>query len=314
MSYKPFILLIVVGSLAAVAFGSPAVDAVPQPAQNKVETANATPVSEPSAYVLRDSEVRSLSSATLDRSYKLQIKLPPGYSAAENAGHRYPVIYFNDATYTWLTAVGVTIFPFHTQVYEKAILVGLSHAEGEKSQLSRTRDYTPTDSPRTRYPSGGAKQYLAFLKDEVLPFIETNYRADPERRILSGVSYGGLFGAYALLEEPGLFQDYILTSPSLWHNARVMFELEKAAFASGKNLTGRVYFATGEAEIPERSPGFPNMVGDQKDFAARLRSRGYAGLQVRDEIVEDGTHLTTYPIGLTRALRWMLPGEKPYSD
>ena len=276
--------------------------------------AAATTADDAAAYVLRDSEVRSIRSDTLERSYRLQIKLPPGYDSAENADHKYPVIYFNDATYTWLTAVGATIFPFHTEVYEKAILVGISHAEGEKSQLSRTRDYTPTDSPRTRYPSGGARQYLTFLKDEVLPFIETTYRADPDRRMLSGVSYGGLFGAYALLEEPGLFQDYILTSPSLWHNEKVMFDLEEAAFTSRKQLSGRVYFATGEAEIPSVSPGFPDMVGDQQAFAERLRSRGYADLEVRDEIMEGGTHLTTYPIGLTRALRWLLPGENPYSD
>jgi predicted alpha/beta superfamily hydrolase len=264
------------------------------------------------AYVLRDSEVRTISSDVLGRSYKLQVKLPPSYGAAGRARHRYPVIYFNDATYTWLTAVGVTIFPFHTDVFEEAILVGISHAEGEKSQLSRTRDYTPTKSPDTRYESGGARQYLTFLKDEVLPLIESTYRADPERRILSGVSYGGLFGVYALLEEPGLFQDYILTSPSLWHNKEVMFDLEEAFAASGGELRGRVYFATGETEIPAISPGFEDMVGQQTSFAARLRARGYRNLEVRDDVIEGGTHLTTYPIGLTRALPWLLPGNDPY--
>jgi len=285
--------------------------ALPPKAESKHErdeTASIPP------YVLRDSEVRLIHSAKLGRSYRLQIKLPPRYGTPEKAGHRYPVIYFNDATYTWLTAVGVTIFPFHTEVFEEAILVGISHAVGERSQLSRTRDYTPTDDPGTRFPSGGARDYLIFMEEEVLPFVETNYRADPDRRILSGVSYGGLFGAFTLFGKPGLFDDYILTSPSLWHNSRVMFEIEEAFAASGKELSGRVYFATGEAEIPSVSPGFPDMVGQQRDFAQRLRSRGYPELEVRDEIMEGGTHLTTYPIGLTRALRWLLPGEKPYSD
>ncbi len=263
-------------------------------------------------YVLRDSEVRSIRSEALGRSYKVQVKLPPGYSAAENSDHRYPVIYFNDATYTWLTATGVTIFPFHTGVFEKAILVGISHAQGEGSQLSRTRDYTPSDDPGTRFNSGGARHYLTFLKDELLPFVEMRYRADPDRRILSGVSYGGLFGVYALIEEPGLFSDYILTSPSLWHNNEIIFEMEKAAADAGRELRGRVYFATGETEVPEISPGFDDMVGQQRTFAAQLRARGYPNLEVRDEIIEDGTHLSTYPIGLTRALRWLLPGKNPY--
>ncbi|MEL6362868.1 MAG: alpha/beta hydrolase-fold protein [Pseudomonadota bacterium] len=298
-----FTLLLAAGfSLTIALFSASAVNAQPADTQN----------SEAAAYVLSDSEVRTIESESLGRRYKLQIKLPPGYNAEKNVDRKYPVIYFNDATYTWLTAVGVTIFPFHTDVFEKAILVGISHAVGEKSQLSRTRDYTPTDAPDTRYKSGGARQYLTFLKEEVLPFVEATYRADPDRRMLSGVSYGGLFGAYALLEEPGLFHDYILTSPSLWHNKQVMFDLEDAFAASGKQLTGRVYFATGEAEIPTVSPGFYDMVGQQGAFAEKLRSRGYKDFEVRDEVIEGGTHLTTYPIGLTRALRWLLPGNEPY--
>lgn len=279
----------------------------------RAETRNAS-AEDPIAYQMPGSIVKVITSDKLDRSYRLYIKFPPGYETAADEGRRYPTIYFNDATYTWLTAVGVTIFPFHTEVFEEAILVGISHAVDQSSRLSRTRDYTPTDDPGTQFRSGGARQYLIFLKDEVLPFIEGNYRADPARRALSGVSYGGLFGAYALLEEPGLFQDYILTSPSLWHNERVMFELEAAAAASGRQLSGRVYFATGEAEVPGISPGFPDMVGQQGEFARRLRNRGYPDLEVRDEVIAEGTHLTTYPIGLTRALRWMLPGKKPYSD
>ena len=54
------------------------------------------------------------------------------------------------------------------------------------------------------------------------------------------------------------------------------------------------------------------MVGHQQAFAEKLRSRGYEGLEVQNEIVEGGTHLTTYPIGLTHALRWLLTGNKHY--
>lgn len=305
----------VLAGLPIVAALSVAAYSVTPHARSPAPLADARSSVEPtSPYVLNDSYVTLLHSEKLGRAYKLQIKLPPSYGAAENLNRRYPVIYFNDATYCWLTAVGVTIFPFHTDVFEEAILVGLSHAQGENSRKSRTRDYTPTDDPGTMFPSGGAREYLTFLKDEVLPFVEKNYRADPERRMLSGVSYGGLFGAYALLEEPGLFHDYILTSPSLWHNKEIMFAMEEAVAKSGKELSGRVYFATGEAEVPSISPGFRDMVGQQQAFAAKLRSRGYTNLEVRDEVMEGGTHLTTYPIGLTRALRWLLPGKNPYSD
>lgn len=266
----------------------------------------------PPLFEISGSEIRTLKAVNLDRSYDLYIKLPSGYFKEKNKTHKYPVIYFNDGGYCWVSAVGITRAPFSLGGYEKAILVGLSYAKGEKAVASRTRDLTPTNVNGKKYITGGAHAYLSFIKDQVLPFIENTYRADPDRRILVGQSYGGLFGAYALIEEPGLFHDYILTSASLWHDGQVIFNLEEQAANSNKKLTGRIYFATGATETPAINSGRHDMVGQQRAFTEQLRSRGYENLIIKDEIIADGTHLTTYPIGLTRALRWLLPGSDIY--
>jgi predicted alpha/beta superfamily hydrolase len=71
----------------------------------------------------------------------------------------------------------------------------------------------------------GAHDYLAFVERELIPYIEARYRADPQRRALGGHSLGGLFGAYALLTKPELFQHYILSSPSLWFHENVTWNL-----------------------------------------------------------------------------------------
>ena len=260
-------------------------------------------------FEISGSEVRTITSEKLSRSYDLYIKLPPGYRRNENARTQYPVIYLNDGGYCWLTAVGVTRAPFNHGGYEKAILVGLSYAKGENAVASRTRDLTPTKVDGAKRETGGARDYLTFFKEEVIPFIEEEYRADAGRRMLVGHSYGGLFGAYALLEEPGLFQDYVLTSSSLWHDNQILFDLEDAAFNNGARLSGRLYFAIGNTETPEVNGGRNDMVEQQARFAAQLRNRGYKSLIVREEVLEGGTHLTTFPIGFTRALRWMLPGD-----
>lgn len=265
-----------------------------------------------SPFELSGSEVRTISSEKLGRSYDLYIKLPSGYHSNRNETTVYPVMYLNDGGYCWVTAVGITRAPFNHGGYEKAILVGLSYAKGENAVDSRTRDFTPTKISGAKRETGGAKDYLTFLKNEVIAFVETHYRADSDRRMLVGQSYGGLFGAYALIEEPGLFQDYILTSSSLWHDNKVMFSLEQKAAERGRALSGRVYLAVGETETPAIHGGRHDMVGQQGAFAKQLRSRGYENLIVKDEVLEEGTHLTTFPIGLTRALRWMLPGDDIY--
>jgi hypothetical protein len=86
----------------------------------------------------------------------------------------------------------------------------------------RNRDFTPTHAPvqgPLRYPtSGGAADYLEHLEQELLPFIDTNFRTSG--RILAGWSFGGLFAFYAFLEKPSLFSAYITISPSLWWNGQ----------------------------------------------------------------------------------------------
>ena len=267
----------------------------------------------PAEFQITNSEVRTIESTMLDRSYDLYVKLPPGYNAPENADRKYPVIFFNDGGYCWLTAVGVTRAPFNLGGYEDAILVGFSYAKGERGVASRIRDYTPTNNPAWRkFTTGGAKAYLSFIRDEAIPFIAAQYRTAPERRMIVGHSLGGLFGAYALIEEPELFSDYILTSPSLWFHDEVIFEMEQAAAEAGSRLKGRVFLAIGATETPSVNGGPHDMRGQTVSFANLLRSRGYDALAVKDVVYDGSTHLTTFPVGFTEAMRWMLPGEDIY--
>jgi predicted alpha/beta superfamily hydrolase len=73
---------------------------------------------------------------------------------------------------------------------------------------------------------GGAEGFLQFITDELAPAIEDLYGGDPDDRALLGFSLGGLFTAYALLQE-GLLKRFIIGSPSLWWDNRMMFELEE---------------------------------------------------------------------------------------
>ena len=270
------------------------------------------PSAAPAPYGMPDSAVHPIRSEKLGRTYDLYVRTPPEYQAEANASRRYPVIYINDAHYTFQTAAGVTLAPMRHGGLEPAILVAISYANGEPGADSRGRDLTPTPNSARPDKSGGGREYLSFIRDEVIPFVEATYRADPARRTLTGQSYGGLFGAFAMFEEPGLFADYILTSPSLWYGAGVMFEMEAEFARTHKALPARLFLAIGETETPSINGGEYDMVRDQKRFADQLRARGYEGLVVRDEVVEGGTHLTTFPIGLLRGLMWQLPGPKPY--
>ena len=86
----------------------------------------------------------------------------------------------------------------------------------------RTRDYTPSYSPNepnghsseSRKVSGHAKEYTAFLADQVIPLLQKHYRIDAGNKIFVGHSFGGLLGSYILVNRPEVFDHYIIGSPS----------------------------------------------------------------------------------------------------
>ena len=89
----------------------------------------------------------------------------------------------NDGPYTF--QVGSCVL--HLSSLDKAILVGISYAKGENGVSSRVRDLTPEiDETWIKYQTGGASEYLKFLEEEVMSFIENKYRIDATKRCIDG--------------------------------------------------------------------------------------------------------------------------------
>lgn len=259
------------------------------------------------AYEISRTEVLEVSDPVSGRSYELYIRTPLRYDPDRAEG--YPVVYLNDGPYTFLVATGTAHLPMNSRVMEPAILVGVSHAIGESGMDSRVRDFTPTEDTDWRRETGGGEAYLDLFRREFIPAVEARYHADPSRRILSGQSLGGSFGAWVLLTEPELFAGYILSSPSLWYHDHMIFDLEAAYAAAHDDLAVQVYLATGELEVPGQSTR-EDMAGDQIRFAERLESRQYPSLDLKSEIITGARHETTFPQSFMRGLDWILGSEQ----
>ena len=134
--------------------------------------------------------------------------------------------------------------------------------------------------------------------------IEKKYQADPKRRTLSGQSVGGSFGAWVMLEDPGLFSSYILTSPSLWFKDRDIFNLEKAFAQNNHDLNAKVYFAIGSEETLEKGMYYP-MVAELEEFTNLLKKREYPSLDIITEVIPGSIHETTFPQGFIRGALWI---------
>jgi predicted alpha/beta superfamily hydrolase len=206
-----------------------------------------------------------LQSSVLKESRDLLIAKPAGYNEGND---RYPVLYLLDAELHFHYLSGIAAFLARNDRMPRMLVVGI--VSGDTAR--RTRDLTPptTVESENRFSpgNGGAENFLAFLGNEVVPFIEKTYRTRPYR-LLAGHSFGGLFAAYALGMRPGLFNGYIAADPSLFWNEQSMVRRAEALMPRLASVRADFYLATSGSKIPPAALRFTEML--DKSSAPSLR-------------------------------------------
>lgn len=275
--------------------------------------ASAAPAS--ASFALDNTEVRDIRAPALNRDYQVFVALPDSY---REGSRRYPVLFVVDANYSFPIVRNIAQRLHKHAGMEEVIVVGLSYAKGDSGVYSRRRDYTPTvprnqayrsDMPGRQPAFGEASAYGKFVTAEVFPMIARQYRADMRRKVFIGHSYGSLLGLDMMLKQPRAFEHYILGSPSLWFDAGVMFDREKAYAGKNRDLPASVFFGVGGLErlAPgkrrSRSEENADMVADLQEFDSALQTRRYPGLKTRVRVFADEDHASVFPLVLTHGLR-----------
>src|SRR3569623_1061776 len=278
----------------------------------------------PPGYVIPDTEVRDIHSEVLGRDYQVYVALPLSY--ATEPTRKYPVLFVTDATYAFplIRAISRRVGD-HGKGLEDFVLVGLSYANSDTPEYSRRRDYTPSahgdadsvsDMPGRKPAYGEADAYARFIEAEVFPVVAAHYRLDMQRKIFAGHSFGGLLGAQILLSKPAMFEQYILSSPSLWFDGKLMFQRERSYAQAHKDLPADVYFFVGGYEAVDPTHKNPrynvsrDMVKDTLAFERALKSHHYPSLKTQSKVLDDEDLLCVMPPGITRGLQWALPAKK----
>jgi predicted alpha/beta superfamily hydrolase len=159
----------------------------------------------------------------------LIVYTPPGYD--EQASRQFPVLYMQDgqnlfdgstsfvAGMYWRIAETADEAIVNA-VVEPLVIVGIYNAG-----KPRINEYTPTKDARAG--GGRADRYAKFLLQEIMPFIQTEYRVlrGPASTGIGGSSLGGLASLYIGLKFPQIFGRITALSPSVWWNNRVILRL-----------------------------------------------------------------------------------------
>ena len=136
----------------------------------------------------------TINSAILKESRKVQVYSP---APAKTGKQTYPVIYVFDGESLYWPAIGALRFMNYSSYLPQmpeALIVSVPNTR-------RDRDMpVPQEIMKTE----GAKNFLNFLSEDLVPYINKNYPTNG-LNVLIGHSQGGLFVTYAGLEKPQLF-------------------------------------------------------------------------------------------------------------
>lgn len=239
-----------------------------------------------------------IESKTLNEKRIIQVHLPDAY---RNGNTRFPVLYLTDGPGHFSHTVGTMNFLANNGRIPQMIIVGVANTD-------RTRDLTPKIlvSKDERFQNGGgADKFLSFFEQELIPYIEKNYRTQPYR-VFSGHSFGGLFALNAFLTKPEVFNAYISVSPSLWWDDQRLINDAKVFFNKTKSLD-RTLFVTMAAEGDR-------MINPYNEFVNVAKESKVKGLIFDSKEFDDEDHGSTVLRSQYFALKqvwdgWNMPRE-----
>lgn len=252
----------------------------------------AVAAAEPAGEPLVVGQRYGLTSRVLQEERPVEVALPASYDTSP--GSRYPVLIVLDGETHFQQSAALVRYLSRNGAIPEMIVVGLANT-------NRDRDMTPVhlDGPRD---SGGGPAFVAFLGDELVPWLESRYRTQPFR-VLFGHSATGNLGIWALSERPGLLSAVVAASPWLiWNDdwaVRTAAERWKARPPQARFL----YFTTGDE---------PELVPTVERFTSFLESAAPAALDwsYRPMAGHDHSSLApqTWVDGLRHVFRHWPPG------
>lgn len=203
---------------------------------------------------------------------------PPGYRESTTT---YPVLYLLDANERNSSSgpdfqtVVKQVDTMSLEGIPPMIIVGVVNTH-------RSRDMLPIKT-RVYSESGGADKFLAFLTEEMIPYVEDNFRTSGER-ILYGQADSGLFTLFALLEKPDVFSGYISSSPTVGHCPDLLRIKTGRLFGRYPALEKTLFLIYGDDDLPYARRYIPV-------FAQAFRNQSTDGVRLGMNIVPGGGHI-----------------------
>ena len=190
--------------------------------------------------------VHLIHSRVLNQDRLIYIHVPKLDSADLNKA--LPVLYLLDGENHFHVLSAYIEYLRHWQVIPPIIVAGII-------SVNRVKDLTPTNSVinfdgkiDSNYKvSGGNEPFFDFIQQELMPYMETNFKTGPFK-IFAGHSFGGLTAINCMLTRPDLFNAYIAISPSLWFGNKYALRLAEQKLPTLPMSDKKFFYSVGNED------------------------------------------------------------------
>jgi len=207
-------------------------------------------------------EKHTIKSAILSEDREILIHLPENYNSSEKT---YPVLLRLDGSQILLTETFVIVnrLTYSYEITPEMIIVAIKNIERDKDMWPvNTKYYTEPRVP-------GAANFLGFIEEELLPYIDNSFRTTGEK-ILCGQSLSSVFVLNTFLQKPALFDSYIAISGAFPGCEKYFRELTEEALMQKDEFAGRKLFISNGLKDPLDPNG--TMHKQMNDFTKLLNS------------------------------------------
>lgn len=266
-------------------------------------------------YFIPKVEKHLIKSKFIDQTFEIHVQVPV---SKKDGSEKFPVLFLTDVNSQLDT--GLIHFMQISGETRRFITVGIGypvdHVLGADNL--RARDLTPTVAERpehnmpiegvapvlTEKKLGAAPEFLRFIREQLMPFINSHYNTIPQEATYSGHSFGGLFGLYVLFNQPDTFKNYMIGSPSIWWDNKLPLKWAENYIKSKKPLNAKVYLATGGRE--EIMGGVKHgMTNNVYTLESMLVNAKVPGLDLKTEIFPQEEHISAVYMIHSRGLRYV---------
>lgn len=258
-------------------------------------------------------ENKKIQSKALNQEREILIYTPVDYDWRVN--EYFNVIYVFDSQNREFFDYTSSIISFLSNNSKSYILVGITSPYNEKLDYARNNDLLPileTEDSKNRYGkySGNADNFLEFVSNEVMPFVNDNYRTI-NQNVAVGHSLSASFILYSLVKKPNLFTSYIAISPNLAYDNEILAQqLIDCDYSKINNLT-YLYLSNADEGVDYWKEWKPAREKVYSFFNANLKNEN---ILVNIVKYPTNNHWNTFPPSLNNALEYYLKNVSEQQD